>query len=117
MRLVRVHPDFEADFVAQLDWLVRHREREWIVKLRDGLERVIGLVARFPGAGTLVDERAGIALRKVFWPSGPYVAWYIYDQASSEGDIWFVRLFHARQTRPRPDPGKWLPGRRRLARR
>jgi plasmid stabilization system protein ParE len=111
MRTVRRHLDFEADFIAQLDWLARHGFRRWILELRTGLDEVTGLIARFPHAGSLVDERGTVELRKVFWKRGPYLAWYVHDRAARRGDLWLVRLFHARQRRPKPNPAKWLPSR------
>ena len=112
MRAVKRHPDFERDFIAQLDWLSRRGFTEWIVALREGLTHVTKMVSKVPGAGTLVDTRRGVVLRKVFWPEGPYLAWYVYDPADRRGDVWLVRLFHARQRRPKPTPGRWLPRRR-----
>ena len=112
MRAVRRHPDFERDFVAQLAWLAAHGSPEWITSLRDGLDKVIRMLGRVPGAGTLVDRKERHVLRKVFWPEGPYVAWYVYAPGERAGDVWLVRLFHARQRRPKPDPSRWLPRRR-----
>lgn len=48
-------------------------------------------------------------LRRVILPSTPYVAWYVYDEECADGEVILVRLFHAQQRRPAPDPSRWLP--------
>src|ERR1043165_7401761 len=112
MRAVRRHADFKADFAAQLEWLARHGLADWIVALRTGLDDVTRLVGHLPGAGSLVGERGSVELRKVFWREAPYLAWYVHDRAEPDGVVWLVRLFHARQSRPKVSPARWLPVRR-----
>lgn len=80
--------------------------------MREGLDHVRRMLSKVPGVGTLVDTKGAFVLRKVFWPEGPYLAWYVYDPADRKGDVWLVRLFHARQRRPKPNPARWLPRRR-----
>jgi plasmid stabilization system protein ParE len=107
LRTVRLHADFEADYVAQLEWLVSREERDWIVNLETGLEEVIQLLSVFPEAGTVVAERGTVVLRKIIFPKGPYVGWYVYDTSEPHGEVWLARLFHARQKRPAPSPRRW----------
>src|SRR5262245_59503373 len=106
-RFVRRHADFEADYIALLGDLVARGEREWIVTLASGLEDVCRMLSRFPAAGPRLADRGTVQMRKLLFPKGPYVAWYLYDDADPGGDVWLVRLFHARQRRPAPRPGKW----------
>ena len=109
MRAVRRHADFEADYLAMLEWLVELGARARVVQLAQGLHSVVRMLATFPAAGPKVAERGTVALRKLIFPQGPFVAWYLYDMEDPGGDLWLVRLFHARQRRP--DPGRWLRGR------
>lgn len=108
MRVVRRHADFEADYVEILDWLVDLGARARIVELAGGLHEVVRMLATFPTAGPRMAERGTVVLRKLIFPRGPFVAWYLHDAEAAGGDLWLVRLFHARQQRP--DPGRWLRG-------
>ena len=99
-RSVRRHPDFEADYVAQLNWLVLHKERDWIVNLAKGLREIAVLVGKIPGVGAPMAQDGSRRFRKIIFPKGPYVAWYTYDETDPEGEVWLLRLFHARQARP-----------------
>ena len=64
------------------------------------------MLARFPAAGPLMAEQGTVVLRKVIFPKGPFVAWYLYDTEHPDGELWLMRLFHARQKRPSPE--RWL---------
>ena len=108
-RPVKRHADFEADYVAQLEWLVQHGERAWILELGRGVRSVGRLLAAFPFAGPVVARRGTIELRKLLFPRGPYLAWYTVDASRPRSEVWLLRLFHARQRRPKPDPRRWLP--------
>jgi plasmid stabilization system protein ParE len=110
VRAVRRHPDFEADYVELLEWLVDLGARARIVQLSSGLHEVVRMLAVFPAAGPRMAERGTVVLRKLLFPQGPFVAWYLHDAEDPGGDLWLVRLFHARQRRP--DPGRWLRGSR-----
>jgi len=109
---VKRHPDFEADYVVLLDSIVKRGEPAWIEVLADGLARTVRLLARFPAAGARVDRRGTLTLRKILFPRGPYVAWYVHDEADPKGEVWLVRLFHARQHRPAPALRRWVAKRR-----
>ena len=61
------------------------------------------MLESFPAAGPKVAEEGTVILRKLIFPKGPFVAWYLYDAADPEGELWLVRLFHARQKRPNPE--------------
>lgn len=107
-RRVRQHPEFEADFVSQLEWLFEHGDREWVLNLFDGTMELVETLRRFPAAGEIKDQRRGITLRQLRHPRGPYLVWYVLDERRSHMDIWVVRLFHIRQLRPPPDVGHWI---------
>lgn len=106
-RPVRRHPHFEADFVAQLDWLVDGGNAAWIRRLHQELRQVVRMLSAFPAAGSRVDANGALLLRKIIFPTAPYVAWYVYDASRDAGDLWLVRLFHVRQARPEPDAGRY----------
>lgn len=109
MRRARIHPDFAADYVAQLDWLVLHGERGWIEQLVEGTERIVSTLPMFPEIGARESAQESVELRVIRYRKGPYRAWYVYDRDAPAGDIWLVRLFHARQRRQKPDPSRWFP--------
>jgi len=109
VRRARVHSDFAADYGAQLDWLIAHGERTWIEQLADGTERILTTLPMFPEIGAREAADGTVELRVVRYQKGPYRAWYVYDRDAPAGDIWLVRLFHARQRRQRPDPSRWYP--------
>jgi plasmid stabilization system protein ParE len=108
-RRVRRHADFLADVTRQLAWLARNRETSWIDRLRTDLRRVTELLDRYPAAGAFLERQRGIVLRRVILPSTPYLAWYVYDEKHPDAEVILVRLFHAQQRRPVPDPSRWLP--------
>lgn len=107
MRRVRQHPEFEADFLSQLGWLTEHGERSWVTNLFEGTTGLVATLRQFPAAGEIKDQRAGITLRQLHHPRGPYLVWYVTDERTPKVDIWMVRLFHIRQLRPAPDVGRW----------
>jgi plasmid stabilization system protein ParE len=98
--IVRRHPDFEIDYLALLDSIVNEGDAIWIDVLADGLERTVRLLATFPAAGAMVERKGTATLRKILFPRGPYLAWYVHDVGDVTADVWLVRLFHARQRRP-----------------
>jgi plasmid stabilization system protein ParE len=100
--VVKRHRDFEADYIALLDSIVDRGEPTWIDVLADGLDRTVRLLSSFPAAGAAVDSRGTLTLRKILFPRGPYLAWYVHDAGDVTADLWLVRLFHARQRRPAP---------------
>lgn len=71
--------------------------------------RVTELLDRYPGAGALLERQRRVVLRRVILPSTPYLAWYLYDEERPDAEVILVRLFHAQQRRPAPDPSRWLP--------
>jgi plasmid stabilization system protein ParE len=107
-RRVRRHADSLADLTRQLAWLARSRETSWIDRLRTDLKRMTELLDGYPAAGALLERQRGIVLRRVILPSTPYLAWYVYDEKHPHAEVTLVRLFHAQQRRPAPDPSRWL---------
>jgi plasmid stabilization system protein ParE len=99
---VRIHEDFEADLVAQIDWLVAQGQGAVVSALEDSLDRVLELLSEFPSAGEAVDQEGRRSLRKLIFPKGPLVAWYLFDADTPDSDVWLLRLFHSRQRRPPP---------------
>ena len=109
-RRVRIHPDFLADVTRQIAWLARNGETSWIGRLEADVSGTMELLDRYPAAGMLIERQGAIVLRQVIFRSTPYVAWYLYDDGPPTPDVLLVRLYHARQRRPRPDPSRWLRG-------
>jgi hypothetical protein len=107
-RPVRRHATFMADYVAILAWLEQHGDRDWILVLAKGLDDVVRLLSELPGVGSRMDARESVLMRKIIFPKGPYVAWYAYDPDDPEGEVWLLRLFHARQRRPAPSLRRWV---------
>ena len=103
---VHFHSDFESDVRAQVRWLVAHRQRPWLEKLEQGLDEAVELLLEFPGAGEVVGKEPNVRLRKLVFRKVPYLAWYAVDEL--RGEVWFLRLFHARQKRPSPNLERWL---------
>lgn len=102
-RRVRLHADFVDDVAAQVAWLVEQDRPDWIDGLRRGIDEAIALCESQPGAGVPIDQRDEIVLRKLILRRLPFVVWYAHDEGSERADLWFLRLFHARQDRPRPE--------------
>jgi plasmid stabilization system protein ParE len=107
-RAVRRPRDFEADFLRLLESILSAGDESWISILLDGVKQASRMLGRFPAAGVLLAQRGSVVLRKLILRRGPYVAWYVYDTEDPDGDVWLVRLFHARQRRPLPRPGRWV---------
>ncbi len=101
-RFVRRHADFEADFVKLLGVIVERGEEAWIAMLLAGVVDASAMLGKLPGVGTLMLRSGTVVMRKLVLPKGPYVAWYAYDAAHPRGDVWLLRLFHARQRWPSP---------------
>jgi hypothetical protein len=80
--------------------LTEHRDRSYIERLRAGIDDAIELVSRFPDVGSLEGEDGTVVLRRLILREVPYVVWFIRDAGDAKADIWFMRLFHARQERP-----------------
>ncbi len=93
---VRLRESFGADVRAQILWLRRHRGQSQVTALRDGLCEARGLFERFPEAGTPLDRREQLVLRKLVLRRVPFVVLYVVDGK----DVWLLRLFHHRQDRP-----------------
>lgn len=107
---VRRHPSFVADYLVLLEQLEQGGERERIVVLAHGLEEVVEVLSELPGVGVRLDAQGSVVMRKIIFKKGPYVAWYAHDSADPEGEVWLLRLFHARQKRPAPRARRWLRG-------
>jgi plasmid stabilization system protein ParE len=98
-RTVRRHRDFLADVRKQVRWLERHREKRWMLRLREAIREATRAVARFPALGSPVSyghPGDPASLRKLVLRDVPFVIWY----AVADDDVWLLRLFHARQKRP-----------------
>jgi len=98
---VRVHADFRTDLRAQLAWLETAPDARWIDGLAAGIDEAIKLLSKQPGVGTLEAAEDGSELRRLILRRLPYVIWYS-TEPHARGDVWLLRLFHARQSRPRP---------------
>lgn len=88
--------EFKDDVEAQVDWL-EDEHPSWIPKLERGLTEAFELLLDFPLAGSALPTPP---LRKLVLHKLPFVIWYSFDEATGRVDL--LRLFHARQRRPRP---------------
>lgn len=97
MRLrLRVRASFAADVDAQVARLRARGDHDRIDGLRAGIREAKRLLARFPAAGTRLDDRPDATLRRLVLRKLPFVVWYVV----TEDELSLVRLFHARQHRP-----------------
>lgn len=99
-RRIRFHADFKTDLNAQLRWLAKNRDDQWILRLRAGLDEATKLLAGFPSVGTIERQEGTIALRRLILRDVPYVVWFLSDSDTPDADVWVLRLFHVRQQRP-----------------
>lgn len=109
MRRVQRHGDFHLDHQAHLRWIEGRGEERWALALLNEIVRVSALLQDFPSIGLRRDKRGTLELRQIAFARLPYVAWYVFDPADPTGDLWLVRLFHARQLRPAPHVDQWMP--------
>jgi plasmid stabilization system protein ParE len=101
-RAVIVRASFVADLKTQVAWLRANERPERVVGLRSGLAEARTLLARFPEAGTRVEERDGVVLRKLVLRKLPFAIWYVVGHDG----VHLLRLFHVRQDRPRRRPAR-----------
>jgi plasmid stabilization system protein ParE len=99
-RNVRFHADFRGDLRAHLKWLSEHRDPGWVERLRVELDEATSLLSSFPDMGTIEGVHGAVTLRRLFFPKLPYLVLYTRDTRDPKGDIWILRLFHAKQERP-----------------
>jgi len=100
-RKIRYAADFARGLDAQLTWLASQGETAWIERLREGLDEAAILLSRHPQAGPLEESEGGSDLRRLVLRRVPYVIWYA-TLKGPRGEVWILRLFHARQRRPKP---------------
>ena len=98
MPRVRIRDSFRVDVRAQIAWLRRHRDASWVAGLRDGLREVRTLLMHYPAAGSVLDDRDGLLLRKLILRRLPFVVIYAHEDKDV---LWLLRLFHHRQDRSR----------------
>lgn len=87
--------EFKEDVEAQVAWL-ESKHPTWILKLERGVVEAFELLLDFPLAGSEVPTPP---LRKLVLHKLPFVIWYSFDEDT--GSVELLRLFHARQRRPR----------------
>ncbi|MCK6547628.1 type II toxin-antitoxin system RelE/ParE family toxin [Myxococcota bacterium] len=104
-RRVRIHAELRKDLRRQLAWLERHRDPDYIERLRNGLEEVLDRLAELPAVGPPLAREGPLELRKLLLRDLPYVVWFIDD--ADLGEVWLVRLFHVRQDHPIPELQRW----------
>jgi plasmid stabilization system protein ParE len=100
LRRIRFHAGFRVDLRSHLSWLREHRDPAWIERLRTEIDEATSLLTSFPDMGALEGEDGAVILRKLLFSKLPYLIWYARDTRDPRGDIWILRLFHARQDRP-----------------
>jgi len=104
---IRFHGDFQRDLQNHLAWLAENASGSpWIEALQMDLREAGRLLSSFPEIGTIEARKGTFVLRRFILAKTPYVLWFVRDTEVRGADIWLVRLFHARQKRPRP--GAWL---------
>jgi plasmid stabilization system protein ParE len=86
--------EFKEDIEGQVDWL-EGEHPTWIPKLERGLLEAFELLATFPRAGAALPP----PIRKLVLHKLPFVIWYVFDEVAERVEL--LRLFHARQRRPR----------------
>jgi plasmid stabilization system protein ParE len=101
-RRIRFHRDFKKDLNAQLRWLATNRDDGWIERLRNDIEEGFRLLTRFPAVGTIEHQDGDMVLRRLILRNVPYVIYFVTNIRIDDGDVWILRLFHARQNRPVP---------------
>ena len=87
--------EFKEDVERQVDWL-EGEHPTWIPKLERGLVEAFDLLLTFPQAGAAMPAQP---IRKLVLHKLPFVIWYVFDEAEERVEL--LRLFHARQRRPR----------------
>lgn len=92
---LRFTRDFKEDVEAQVAWL-EDEHPSWIPKLERGLTEAFELLSDFPRAGSATPTKP---IRKLVLHKLPFVIWYSFDEDSDRVEL--LRLFHARQRRPR----------------
>ena len=100
IRRVRFEAAFRRDLRAQLSYLLDNADDpSWIERLRSGIDEAVELVAGFPDVGSTEAVDGTRVLRRLILRRLPYVIWFARDAEDPSADIWFLRLFHARQDR------------------
>lgn len=79
----------------------------WLVNLRSGIGEVAALLREHPKVGREMARSEKGILRSIRLRRYPYVVWYFHGARGRIRDVWLVRLFGARQLRPRPDAASW----------
>lgn len=99
---IRYHADFRRDLRIHLAWLKENADPSWIEQIQSDIREARKLIAKFPDIGTIEARRGSFLLRRYILATAPCVLWFVRDTAAARADVWFIRLFHARQKRPRP---------------
>lgn len=94
--LIQEDATFRRSLEAQVEHLVRLRDADGIIRLRDDLADLKTLLGSFPDAGRDLASTSDATLRKLRLRRCPFVVWYV-RQAKR---VILTRLFHARQDRP-----------------
>lgn len=97
---VRAHKQFAIDVQSHVDWLLEQDREDWVVRLAEDIADAWGLLGRFPSVGTAERAAGGQMLRRLILRRTPFVVWFVLEEEKAKR-ITFLRLFHARQHRPR----------------
>jgi plasmid stabilization system protein ParE len=87
---------FVADLKAQVAWLRRDREGQWVDRLEGELNEARELLSSLPFAGVPHSSEAGV--RSLLLRGLPFVIWYA---TKGRKQVLLLRLFHVRQFRVR----------------
>lgn len=101
-RTVQRSAAFDVAVAAQLAYLERQGQADWIVRLRDELAEFEVSISAFPHMGRERDRNGTRVLRKMGLPKAPFSVWYAYDEAMPDKPLTFLSFFHDRQRERAP---------------
>lgn len=95
--LIQRSAAFDVAVRAQVAYLEREGQPDWIVRLREELAEFERVISEFPHMGHERGRDGTRILRKMGLPKGPFSVWYAYDEADPRGLITLLQFFHDRQ--------------------
>jgi plasmid stabilization system protein ParE len=90
-----------------LAWLAKTEREDLIPGMTAAVEEVVERLQLFPEIGGIAAESPRLIVRKILFRRRPYVVWYGHRRGSSVRTLWLLRVFHVRQSRPRPRATGW----------
>lgn len=101
------HIAYDREFAQDLENDLQHlrsiNQPGWINTLAKDLDELEAMLTQFPLAGTVQAARGTHQLLRMRARHAPFYIWSGYDTASgADGEVRFLRLFHARQQNAQP---------------